>query len=131
SVVAMDRGHSSPYRPWCCHAPPGKQMVLRQNRAGHTHACRCRARGFERKIETNHDAAEHVDRDSKPRSCEWLAINLVNQDQIQFRVIDLHDRKRPVSRGEMALDGLELFPGGAVSEPALKKHSRLDTGDSV
>ena len=63
------------------------------------------------------DPAEDVDRQSDPGPPDGAAGDVVDEDDIELRVVDLDDGEGPVRPGEDALEGGVFLPGGLPPLP--------------
>jgi hypothetical protein len=90
---------------------------------------RDRARRIERDVKAGHHPAIHVDRQRDPRPPDRQALLIVDHDDIEFRVIDLHEVQRSLCAVEHTGPRRKLIDRGlamrSTTEP-LPRWNRCD-----
>jgi hypothetical protein len=86
------------------------------------------SRWVEGHVKTGDHAAENIDRHGDPGAANRLARDVVHEDDVHFRVIDLDHAKRGIGHREVACDGF-INAGGLAPMAALRLNLRRYRSD--
>ena len=115
-VVRVNGPHLSPHGPGSVFHPQLRQpFFLRQNASSNAKSSGEVPRGIQGNVETDHDPAEHIDRESDPWTPDGEPVNLFHQNDVEGRVIDLHHFQWPVGIGKFSLVCGKRFVGQSRS----------------
>src|SRR5215471_7036498 len=108
-IVAVDRAHFSPARPFGLHADAGEPVLLWQDCM-----CNCESgcegtRLLQVDSKANYHATEHVDHHGQRQPLDGLPMLLIDHDDVHGGVVDLGNCQRVVSAREVTFERLIFF----------------------
>ncbi len=130
AVVAMDGVHDAPHRPRRSDVVLGEPDLLRQNGVRQTQADRKGARRIEGDVKPRHHAAVNINGDRDPWFADRPPVDVVDQFEIDWRVIDLHEPQRRIGSWKRSFNRREALPHGLTSFTPANLHALLDCGDA-
>ena len=125
AVVDMQGLGQAGGRPGRVNATLGQPAGLVVDGVQETEADRGARRRLHGQMEARHHAGHHVNGQRDPRPSSGLAVGLVDDDDIDLCVVDLHDLKRP---GDFVGPGrCDTRPDQARLAPTGRTHAIVDT----
>src|SRR6266498_2391519 len=131
AIISVDALHHAPARPTGRMAQPGQPLLLWQDRMRDAQTNRHTVRWVQRDENADHHPAEDIDRQSYPRPTDTQSMNVVDQHDVELRVIDLNHSQRPVGSWEMTEKGSVLFIGNFSAQPFLVPFLFRDSKNAI
>jgi hypothetical protein len=114
----MDFLHETVKRPRCCNPDLTQPKILRQNGLRKTQSDRQSAWFLKSDVEAGNHAAIHINGKGQKRAPDRQTVNVIDQDQIQGRVVNLDNAKRRIAAIERSVQGLDSLRCMATFAPA-------------
>ena len=125
----MDARWETPARPGPDDTALGQPCFFRQYGVRDAQTGRDRPRRIERDVEAQDHPAVDVDRQGDPWPPDRQALLLVDDDDVEFGVIDLHEVQRPMCLVEHAVARRKPIEGGFPMQPSRKPFAQRQCAD--
>src|SRR5712691_1752615 len=119
AIIGVDALHHAPAGPTGRKAQPGQPLLLWQDRMDDAQTNRHAVRWVQRDVNADHYPTEDIDSQSYPGPTDTESMNVIDQHDVELRVIDLDHGERPVGSRKVTGESSMLFIGNFSAQSLL------------